>query len=77
LSSNNSARCCRNETLRHETRLFSALNCWLLVGLVFLGTGYVVFLHSPRLQLMLGDSSYWLDRLSFWALTFFALLPWP
>jgi hypothetical protein len=64
-----------DETLRHETRLFSALNCWLLVGLVFLGTGYVVFLHSPRLQLMLGDSSYWLDRLSFWALTFFALLP--
>jgi hypothetical protein len=27
------------------------------------------------LQSAFGDSSYWLDRLSFWALTFFALLP--
>jgi hypothetical protein len=64
-----------DETLRHETRLFTMLNCWLLVGLVFLGTGYAFFLYSPRLQLTLGDASYWLDRLSFWALTFFALLP--
>jgi hypothetical protein len=64
-----------DETLRHETRLFTALNCWLLVGLVFLGTGYAVFLYSPRLQLTLGDASNQLDRLSFWALTFFALLP--
>jgi hypothetical protein len=64
-----------DETLRHETLLFTTLDRWLLVGLLFLGVGYVVFLHSPRLQLTLGDSSYWLDRLSFWALTFFALLP--
>src|SRR5208283_4908014 len=64
-----------DETLRHETHLFTALNCWLLVGLVFLGTGYVVFLYSPQLQLELGAASSQLDRLSFWALTFFALLP--
>jgi hypothetical protein len=64
-----------DETLRHETLLFTTLNRWLLVGLLFLGTGHVVFLQSPRLQLTLGASSYWLDRLSFWTLTFFALLP--
>ena len=28
-----------DETLRHETRLFTALNRWLLVGLLFLGVG--------------------------------------
>jgi phosphotransferase system glucose/maltose/N-acetylglucosamine-specific IIC component len=64
-----------DETLRHETLLFTTLDRWLLVGLVLLGVAYAVFLHSPRLQMTLGDSSWWLDRLSFWALTFFALLP--
>jgi hypothetical protein len=64
-----------DETLRQETRLFTTLNCWLLVGLLFLSMGYVLFLHSPRLQLMFGDSFYWLDRFSFLGLTFFALLP--
>jgi hypothetical protein len=64
-----------DETLRHETRLFTALNCWLLVVLLFLGVGYVVMLHDPRLQLELSASSNRFDRLSFWALTFFALLP--
>jgi hypothetical protein len=64
-----------DETLRHETLLFTTLDRWLLVGLLFLGVGYAVFLHSPRLQLTFGDSAWWLDRLSFWALTFFALLP--
>jgi len=64
-----------DETLRHETRLFTALNCWLLVALVFLGVGYVVMLHDSRLQLELSASSNRFDRLSFWALTFFALLP--
>jgi len=64
-----------DETLRHETRLFTALNCWLLVTLVFLGVGYVVMLHDPRWQVELSAPSSRLDRLSFWALTFFALLP--
>ena len=64
-----------DETLRHETRLFTALNCWLLVTLVLLGVGYAVMLHVPQLQLEFGASSYQFDRLCFWALTFFALLP--
>ncbi len=64
-----------DETLRHETRLFTALNCWLLVLLLFLGTGYVLMLHDPRWQLEFGIYSYRFDRLVLWALTFFALLP--
>jgi hypothetical protein len=64
-----------DETLRHETLVFTALNRWLLVVLLFLGVAFVVFLHSARLQLVLGDYSEWLNRLGFWALTFFALLP--
>ena len=64
-----------DETLRQETLLFTALNRWLLVGLLFLGVAYVVFLHSTRWQLVLGDFSGWVSRLGFWALTFFALLP--
>jgi len=64
-----------DETLRHETLLFTALNRWLLAGLLFLGVAFVVFLHSARWQMALGNVSEWLSRLGFWVLTFFALLP--
>jgi hypothetical protein len=64
-----------DETLRHETRQFSALNRWLLVALLLFATGYLVLLHDPRLPAALGALFLWINRLSFWALTFFALLP--
>jgi len=64
-----------DETLRHETLLFTALNRWLLAGLLFLGVAFIVFLHSARWQLALGYFSDWVNQLGFWALTFFALLP--
>jgi len=64
-----------DETLRHETLLFTTLNRWLLVGLLFLGMIFIVFLHSARWQLALGNFSDWLNHLGFWALTFFSLLP--
>jgi len=64
-----------DETLRHETRLFTTLNRSLLAGLFFLGVAYIVFLHSAQWQLALGDFADWANRLGFWALTFFALLP--
>ncbi|MFZ0829282.1 MAG: hypothetical protein WAO02_17865 [Verrucomicrobiia bacterium] len=64
-----------DETLRHETLLFTALNRWLLVGLLFLAVSHVVFLHSPRWQVAFGAFAYWFERLSFWTLVFFALLP--
>jgi hypothetical protein len=64
-----------DETLRHETRLFTLLDRWLLVALLFFGIAYVVLLRDPRLPVALGALFIWLDRFSFWALTFFALLP--
>jgi len=64
-----------DETLRHEIRLFSALNRWLLVALLLLGTAYVVLLHDPRLPTALGAHFVQLEQLSFLTLTFFALLP--
>jgi len=64
-----------DETLRHETHLFTVINRWFLVALLLLGVAYIVFLHSAQWQLALGDFSDWVGRIGFWALTFFTLLP--
>jgi hypothetical protein len=64
-----------DETLRQETRLFTALNRWLLVGLLFFAAGHVVFLNSPRWQQAFGAFAFWPEHLGFWTLIFFALLP--
>jgi hypothetical protein len=64
-----------DETLRQETQQFTVLNRWLLVALLLCATGYVVLLHDPRLPATLGAMFLWINRFSFWALTFFALLP--
>ena len=65
-----------DETLRQETRQFTVLNRWLLVALLFLrrrrtspcSTIRACPPHSANLFV-------WLNRLGFWVLTFFALLP--
>ncbi|MGO8838175.1 MAG: hypothetical protein ACLQAH_15925 [Limisphaerales bacterium] len=64
-----------DETLRHETRLFTLLNCWLLFAILLLGIAYVVLLHQPRLPPALGALFVQFQSIGFWALTFFALLP--
>jgi len=64
-----------DETLRHETILFTALNCWLLAFLFLLDVAYAVWLHVSKLPLEFGILIVWLDRLSLWLLTFFSLLP--
>jgi hypothetical protein len=64
-----------DETLRQETRQFTALNRWLLVALLLCTTAYVLLLHDPSLPARLGALFLWINRFSFWALTFFALLP--
>ncbi|MGH7953176.1 MAG: hypothetical protein ACREFE_14845, partial [Limisphaerales bacterium] len=51
------------------------LNRWLIVALLFFGAAYVLLLRDPRLTARLGAIFLWLDRFSFWALIFFALLP--
>ena len=64
-----------DETLRHETRQFTALNRFLLAALLSFGVAYAVLLRDPRLPATLGVVFVWLRELGFWALTFFALLP--
>ena len=63
------------ETLRHEMRLFTALNRWLIVGLLFFGIAHVVLTGTSQLPLELGMLSVWFNRISLWVLTLFALLP--
>jgi hypothetical protein len=64
-----------DETLRQETRQFTALNRGLLVALLLFATAYVVLLRDPHLPAALGALFLWVNNFSFWALTFFALLP--
>jgi hypothetical protein len=64
-----------DETLRQETRQFTALNRWLLVALLLCATAYATLVHDPHLPTALGAVFLWINRFSFWALIFFALLP--
>ena len=64
-----------DETLRHETRQFTALNRWLLTALIFFGVAYVVLLQDPRLPAAFGALFGWLQDFGLWGLTLFALLP--
>ncbi len=60
-----------DETLRHETRQFTALNRWLLVALLFFAIAFasLMSLGQPSPVLV------WLDRFSSLMLIFFILLP--
>ncbi len=64
-----------DETLRHETLLFTALNRWLLAFLLLLGLAYAVLLQVTQMPLEFGILVVWLNHLGLWLLTFFALLP--
>jgi hypothetical protein len=64
-----------DETLRQETRQFTTLNRWLLVALLLCATAYAALVHDPQLPTALGEVFLWINRFSFWALVFFALLP--
>jgi len=64
-----------DETLRHETILFTTLNRGLLGFLLLLAVAYAVLLHVSQMPLEFGILVVWLNRLGLWLLTFFALLP--
>jgi hypothetical protein len=64
-----------DETLRQETRLFTLLNRWLLAVLLLLGSAQLTFLQPFQWHLVFGAFASGPDRLGFWALIFFALLP--
>jgi hypothetical protein len=64
-----------DETLRQETRQFTALNRGLLVMLLIFAAAYFMLLREPHLPPALGVLFVWINRFSFFALIFFALLP--
>jgi len=64
-----------DETLRSETRQFTAFNRWLLVSLLFIVVGFIVLRQRPQLLAHLGWLVPWLNRTSTLLLIFFILLP--
>ncbi len=64
-----------DETLRHETRQFTALNRWLLVALLFLLIGFIGLTQMPHLSPPIGRLLFWVNRFSNLLLIFFILLP--
>jgi len=64
-----------DETLRQETRQFTALNRWLLVLLLFFTIGFVVVAQWPQPPTPLVQLAPWLNRAGNLVLIFFVLLP--
>jgi hypothetical protein len=64
-----------DETLRQETRQFTALNRWLLVALLLFTIVFIVLLQLPNSPVPVGRLFVWLNRASSLLLIFFILLP--
>ena len=64
-----------DETLRQETRQFTALNRWLLVLLLFFSIGFIWLTDVPHPTLPVGNLVFWAGRFSSLLLIFFILLP--
>ena len=64
-----------DETLRHETRQFTALNRWLLVLLLFFIIGFVVLTQLPQPPATLARLLPWISHAGKLLLVFFVLLP--
>jgi hypothetical protein len=64
-----------DETLRSETRQFTAFNRWLLVGLLLLGMGIAALLQIPHPSPPVGRILIWVNRAGDLLLIFFILLP--
>ena len=64
-----------DETLRQETRQFTAMNRWLLVGLLLFCLVFIGFSQLPRPSLPAGRVLSFLNHASGMLLVFFILLP--
>jgi hypothetical protein len=64
-----------DETLRHETKQFTALNRNLLVVLLLLAGFYLFLKQIPNLPLPLGVAVEWMERTSLWIAVVLILLP--
>ena len=64
-----------DETLRLETKQFTAINRGLLISLLLIAAAYFCFLHLPDLPTILRVVALLLERYSLWAMVFLILLP--
>lgn len=64
-----------DETLRQETKQFTAINRGLLLALLLLAAAYLCFAHLPELPVILRVVALLLERYSTWAMVFLILLP--
>ncbi|TAL07463.1 MAG: hypothetical protein EPO07_00130 [Verrucomicrobia bacterium] len=64
-----------DETLRHETRQFTALNRGLLIALGFLAAVFLFLTRMPNMPLSVVPLLMVLERSSLWLLVFMVLLP--
>lgn len=64
-----------DETLRSETRQFTALNRWLLVALLFFVIAFISLAQFPNPSEEMSRVILWLNRVSSLLLIFFILLP--
>jgi hypothetical protein len=64
-----------DETLRHETKQFTAFNRGLLLALVVLSALYVGFTQLPHLPIQARLLAIFIERGSVWAVIFLVLLP--
>jgi hypothetical protein len=64
-----------DETLRSETRQFTALNRWLLVLLLLFTVGFICLFQFAHPSPQISHIFVWLNRLSSLLLIFFILLP--
>ncbi len=64
-----------DETLRHETKQFTAINRALLVAMLFLVAIYIFLMRTPGLPLQVQVVAGWLEFASHWSLVFLILVP--
>lgn len=64
-----------DETLRQETRQFTAVNRGLLLALLLVSVGYFCFRHLPSLPMNLRLVAMLLENYSLYAMVFLVLLP--
>lgn len=64
-----------DETLRQETRQFTAINRGLLLSLLLLASAYLCFAQLPHLPITFRVVALLLERYRTWAMIFLILLP--
>ena len=64
-----------DETLRHETQQFTAINRALLVAMLVLAAAYYFLMRTPGLPLQVQVVIGWLELTSHWSLLFLILVP--